>query len=77
MQTCRNPSTCFGIFRPSSGRYSGYFPEDGRNSERVRLYADQNVGLLIQKFVHSAHKVNFCVFCVGFRTNIGYFPILN
>ena len=39
IQTCNRP-TCFGILRPSSGTYSGYFPKDGRNSELVRLYAD-------------------------------------
>jgi hypothetical protein len=39
-QTCRNPPTRFGIFRSSIGRYSEYFPEDGRNSARVRMYAD-------------------------------------
>jgi len=37
----------------------------------------QNVGLLIQKFVHSVHKVNFYVFCMDIITNSCYVPILN
>jgi hypothetical protein len=51
-----------------------------RMAEIVKVFGYmliQNAGLLIKKLVHSAHKINFCVFCVDLRTNSYYFPILH